>query len=241
MFKTSYSTRLIEKYCKAQCALRASYSPARWVFQHARGGVTFSPLRAYAIDSAPKLSPKELRFRSDESPLHIDVACKHCGFRTAIGKLLARHLSRSHGVKRKSSTWPRDHGVEGLTLQSWDRNGADGHWIVGLDHSAAATSSLDNSRPQDSVSRLRLERSHLDGLERMADPNRKLLVELVQMPHGRGQCIKLGNFDNLALCSCPKQSSKSWTRSPRTLYLSPYLGPTFKAFGRPFPPQSPTA
>lgn len=147
-----------------------SYFPARWVFRHARGDITFSPLRAYAIDSAPKVSPKELRLRSDESPLHIDFACKHCGFRTAIGELLARHLSKSHGVKRKSSTWPRDHGVEGLTLQSWDRNGADGHWIVGLDHSAAATSSLDNSLPQDSVSRFRLERSHRDGLERMADP-----------------------------------------------------------------------
>ena len=91
--------------------------------------------------------------------------------------------------------WLRDHGVEGLTLQSWDRDGADGHWIVGLDHSAAATSSLDNNLPQDSVSRLRLERSHRDGLERMADPNRKLLVGIMQMPHGRGQCIKLRSFE----------------------------------------------
>jgi hypothetical protein len=222
------------------CAQSLIFS-ARWVFRHARGDNTSSPLRAYAIGSAPKLSPKELRLRSDESPLHIDFACKLCGFRTAIGELLARHLSRSHGVKRKSSTRPRGHGVEGLTLQSWDRDGADGHWIVGLDHSAAATSSLDNSLPQDSVSPLRLERSHREGLERMADPNRKLLVGIMQMPHGRGQCIKLGDFDDLALCSCPKQSSKSSTRSPRRLYLSPYLGPTFKAFGRLFPPQSPTA
>jgi hypothetical protein len=210
-------------------------------FRHARGAITFSPLRAYAIDSAPKLSPKELRLPPGESPLHIDLASKHCGFGTAIGKLLARRLSKSHGVKRKSSMWLRDHGVEGLTLQSWDRDGADGHCIVGLDHSAAATSSLDNSLPQDSVSRLRLERSHREGLKRIADPNRKLLVELVQMPHGREQCIKLGNLDNLALCSCPKQSSKSSTRSPRRLYLSPYLRPTFKAFGRPLPSQSPTA
>jgi len=118
---------------------------ARWIFRHARGDNTSSPLRAYAVGSAPKLSPKELRLRSDESPLHIDVTCKHCGLRTAIGELLARHLSKSHGVERKSSTWPRDHGVEELTLQSWDRDGADDHWIAGLNHSVAATSSLDNS------------------------------------------------------------------------------------------------
>ncbi|KAH8621229.1 hypothetical protein IG631_24136 [Alternaria alternata] len=81
----------------------------------------------YAIDSASEVLLRELRLRSDELLLHADSTCKHCGFRTAISELLARHLRR-HTVhpplqqswrKVKSSMWPRDHRVERLVPPSW--------------------------------------------------------------------------------------------------------------------------
>ncbi|PVH90430.1 hypothetical protein DM02DRAFT_507982, partial [Periconia macrospinosa] len=199
-------------------------------------------LRSYII-----LGPKELRLRSDGSPphpyltKHLGIACKHCGFKTTSVQVVGRHLSKDHNVKRKSSMWLRDHVVEGLTLQSWDRNGTYGYWTVALDRSTMANSSFDNSLLQGSVPRLRrLEELHHNELERVAErqkatttstgsldmavntnwmrrtgwnetfagANRKLLVELVQMPRGRGQCINLGTYNDTVLCSGEEDEQK---------------------------------
>jgi len=103
-------------------------------------------LRPYII-----LGPKELRLRSDGSPphpylaKHLGIACKQCGFKTTSVQVVGRHLSKDHGLKRKSSTWLRDYVIERLTFQSWDRNGTYGYWVVALDRLTTATSSFDNS------------------------------------------------------------------------------------------------
>lgn len=44
--------------------------------------------------------------------------------------------------------------------------------------------------------------------ETFAGANRKLLVELVQMPRGRGQRINLGTYDDTVLCSCEEDERK---------------------------------
>jgi hypothetical protein len=96
------------------------------------------------------------------------MMCKHCGQKTTSADVLACHLSKEHGMKRKTSTWLREHGVSGLMLQSWDRNGAYGYWIVKVDRSASASSTFDNSLLQESASRQqRLEQIHRDERERL--------------------------------------------------------------------------
>lgn len=81
---------------------------------------------------------------------------------------MSRHLSAKHGLKRKSSTWLQDHVRRGLMLQSWDRNGAYGYWIVEQDGTSATHSSVDSSLQQTSAPRLqRLEQLHLEGLNRV--------------------------------------------------------------------------
>lgn len=69
-----------------------------------------------------------------------------------------RHLSKTHGMKRKASSSLRDEIVDGILLQSWDQNGACGYWIVKPDSPSLVTSQFDNSLHQISVPRLsRLE------------------------------------------------------------------------------------
>jgi hypothetical protein len=105
------------------------------------------------------LGPKELYVRPDFSPphphlsKHLGMMCKHCGQKTTSADVLARHLSKGHGMKRKTSIWLREHGVSGLMVQSWDRNGAYGYWIVEVDRFASARSTFDNSLLQESASR----------------------------------------------------------------------------------------
>lgn len=142
-----------------------------------------------------------------QSPMHIDLACKHYRSRSAFDELPARHLSKSYRVRRKLSAWPGDHEAEETPLQDLDRHGVDDQQTMGLDRPAAAASSLDNSLPQDPVSRLRLQRSHRSRLGRMANPSREFLMELIQVPHGRERCVKLRIFDGLASPRAAAQSS----------------------------------
>jgi hypothetical protein len=126
-------------------------------------------LRPYTI-----LGPKELRLRPDHAPphphlsKHLGMMCKHCEQKTTSAEILARHLSKEHGMKRKTATWLREHGVSGLMLQSWDRNGAYGYWIVEEDRSTSTSSTFDNTQLQESAPRLqRLEQMHRDERERL--------------------------------------------------------------------------
>jgi hypothetical protein len=56
------------------------------------------------------LGPEALRLRPDGSTPHPhlrvqpSIACVHCAFKTTSHKVLSRHLSKNHGVKRKSSS-----------------------------------------------------------------------------------------------------------------------------------------
>ncbi|KAJ5052595.1 hypothetical protein J3E74DRAFT_469583 [Bipolaris maydis] len=126
-------------------------------------------LRPYTI-----LGPKELRLRPDHSPphphlsKHLGVKRKHCELKTTSTEVLSRHLSKEHGIKRKTTTWRGEHVVNSLMLQSWDRNGAYGYWIVTEeDRSVPISSSFDNSLLQQSVPRMqRLEQLHRDELVR---------------------------------------------------------------------------
>jgi hypothetical protein len=69
------------------------------------------------------LSPDELALRPDRSPPHPHLAvrrgteCKHCGKRSTSVRELGRHLSKSHAMRRKASTWLRDEISDGLDLQ----------------------------------------------------------------------------------------------------------------------------
>jgi hypothetical protein len=62
-------------------------------------------LRPYTI-----LGPKELRLRPDHTPphphlsKHLGMMCKHCRQKTTSVEILARHLSKEHSIKRKTST-----------------------------------------------------------------------------------------------------------------------------------------
>jgi hypothetical protein len=195
-------------------------------------------LRPYTI-----LGPKELRLRANHTPphphlsKHLGMICKHCGHKTTSAEILARHLSKEHGMKRKTSTWLREHGVNGVMLQSWDRNGAYGYWTIKDDRSPAASSSTsDNSLLQESASRLqRLEQLHLDERERLissrkvtndigscdmalntnwmrrtgwaetfAGADRKLLVQLAQIPRDEERNLALGIYDGIAMYSSSK-------------------------------------
>ncbi|KAJ6191987.1 hypothetical protein J3E72DRAFT_443135 [Bipolaris maydis] len=127
-------------------------------------------LRPYTI-----LGPKELRLRPDHFPphphlsKHLGVKCKHCELKTTSTEVLSRHLSKEHGIKRKTAAWRGEHVVNSLILQSWDRNGAHGYWIVTEeDRSVPTSSSFDNSLLQQSVPRMqRLEQLHRDELVRI--------------------------------------------------------------------------
>ncbi|KAF1939465.1 hypothetical protein EJ02DRAFT_497113 [Clathrospora elynae] len=79
-------------------------------------------------------------------------------------------------MKRKTSTWLREHGVSGLMLQSWDRNGAYGYWIVEVDRSASASSPGDMALNTNWMRRT-------GWAETFAGADRKLLVQLAQIPH----------------------------------------------------------
>jgi hypothetical protein len=137
-------------------------------------------LRPYTI-----LGPKELRLPTDHTPphphlaKHLGMICKHCGHKTTSAEILARYLPKEHGMKRKTSTWLREHGVNGVMLQSWDRNGAYGYWTIKDDRSPAASSStFDNSLLQESALRLqRLEQLHLYERERLTS-SRKVTNEI---------------------------------------------------------------
>jgi hypothetical protein len=111
------------------------------------------------------LGLEALRLRPDGSTPHPHlqvqpgVACVHCAFKTTSHEVLSRHLSKNHGVKRKSSSWIRDHVASDLLLQSWGWHSAAGYWIVKPESSPAQA--LDDSMLQDSVPRLtRLEALH---------------------------------------------------------------------------------
>lgn len=210
----------------------------------------------YSKDSARELSrllrpctilgPKELRLQPDHSPphphlsKHLGMMCKHCGQKTTSVEILRRHLSKEHGVKRRTSTWLREHGVDGLMLQSWDRNGTYGYWIVRADPSASAVSTFDNSLLQESASRLhRLEQLHRDERERLAGrqkvtnetgsrdmalntnwmrrngwaetfagADRKLLVQLAEIPRGTEKDLALGVYNSVPMHSCREDESK---------------------------------
>ena len=63
------------------------------------------------------LGPKELRLRPDHSlphphlSKHLGVKCKHCELKTTSTEVLSRHLSKEHGIKRKTAAWRGDiHG-----------------------------------------------------------------------------------------------------------------------------------
>ena len=151
---------------------------------------------------------------------------QNCHQRTARpppAQLPVHPLLQQPWCKVKSSTWPRDHRVEGLAPSNWGQDGEDGsiYCLLELDRSVAAASPLDSSLPQDPASRPRLEQSRHDGLTRMAGSSRELMVVLVQMPHSGGRHIELGGRDDIASCSCPKQSLRSSTKSPRRQYLGP--------------------
>jgi hypothetical protein len=198
-------------------------------------------LKPYTI-----LGPKELPLRPDYAPphphpsKHLGMMCKHCKHKTTSAEILARHLSKEHGVKRKTATWLREHGVSGLVLQSWDRNGAYGYWIVEADRSASASSTFDNSQLQESALRLqRLEQMHRDERERLissqkvtndmgscdmalntnwmrrtgwaetfAGADRKLLVQLAQIPHNTERNMTFGIYDGIAISSSRKDECK---------------------------------
>jgi hypothetical protein len=111
------------------------------------------------------LGPETLRLRPDGSTPHPHlrvqpgIACGHCSLKTTSHEVLSRHLSKNHGVKRKSPTWLHDHVVSGLWLQSWGWHSAAGYWIVKPESSIAQA--LDDSLLQDSMPRLsRLEALH---------------------------------------------------------------------------------
>jgi hypothetical protein len=75
-------------------------------------------------------------------------------------------------MKRKTTTWLRDHAVDGLFLQSWDRNGACGYWIVDLNRTVMANGRFDSSLLQHPIPRLtRLEQLHHDERERITSWN----------------------------------------------------------------------
>jgi hypothetical protein len=199
-------------------------------------------LRPYTI-----LGPKELHLRPDNAPphphlfKHLGMTCKHCGHKTTSAEILARHLSKEHSMKRKTSTWLREHGVTGAVLQCWDRNGAYGYWIVKAGRSPAASSStFDNSLLQESASRLlRLEQLHLDERKRLisnrsvtndigssdmalntnwmrrtcwaetfAGADRKLLVQLAQIPRAAERDLALGVYEGSAMYSSRKDECK---------------------------------
>jgi hypothetical protein len=68
------------------------------------------------------LGPTELRLRPDHSPPHPDLTkhlgmmCKQCRHKTTSAEILGRHLSKEHRVKRKTSTWLREHAASGLSF-----------------------------------------------------------------------------------------------------------------------------
>jgi hypothetical protein len=61
------------------------------------------------------LGPEALRLRPDGSTPHphlqvqSGIGCRHCSLKTTSHEVLSRHLSKNHGVKRKSPTWLHDH------------------------------------------------------------------------------------------------------------------------------------
>jgi hypothetical protein len=168
------------------------------------------------------------------------MMCKHCKQKTTSAEILGRHLSKEHGIKRKTSKWLREHGVDGLVLQFWDRNGAYGYWIVKADRSVSASSTFDNSLLQQSASRLqRLEQLHHDERERLigrqkttseiggrdmalntnwmrrtgwaetfAGADRKVLVQLAQIPRDTEKNLALGVYDGVPMHSRREDESK---------------------------------
>ncbi|PVH94160.1 hypothetical protein DM02DRAFT_200270 [Periconia macrospinosa] len=142
-------------------------------------------------------------------------------------RMLRRHLSKSHGMKRKGSCWLRDETTDGIFLQSWDQKGACGYWIVKPDGLAPVAGQFDDSLHQTSVPRLsRLEelhaaeRQHITSrlsaavvevgsndmalstnwmrrtgwAEMFASANRRLLVQLSQMPYDAREDLSLGTY-----------------------------------------------
>jgi hypothetical protein len=70
------------------------------------------------------LSPKKLARRPDGSLPHPHLAmrrgaeCRHCDERRTSINVLSRHLSKSHGMRRKASSGLRGEIGDGL-FQSW--------------------------------------------------------------------------------------------------------------------------
>ncbi|KAJ6267416.1 hypothetical protein PSV08DRAFT_229224 [Bipolaris maydis] len=127
-------------------------------------------------------------------------------------------------------------------LQSWDRNGAYGYWIVTEeDRSVPISSSFDNSLLQQSVPRMqRLEQLHRDELvrsrgqlkgssidtsspdmalntnwmrrtqwaETFVGADRKLLVQLAQIPCGTGENLEIEIHDGTAISSSKEDELK---------------------------------
>jgi len=188
------------------------------------------------------LGPSELALRPDGSPPHPHLAvrrgaeCKHCGRRSMSVKELGRHLSKSHGMRRKASGWLRDEIRDGLALQSWDFNGARGYWIV-------AGSVDDGLHEKTSTPRLaRLEDLHRAERQRMtsrlstttttttvvnddmalntnwmrrtgwteifAGEDRALLVALAALPHDAKQDLYLGLHGAVKLFSSREDEAK---------------------------------
>ncbi|KAH8686644.1 hypothetical protein GQ44DRAFT_631729, partial [Phaeosphaeriaceae sp. PMI808] len=133
------------------------------------------------------LGPKELRLRPDNSAphpylsKHLGAMCKHCGLKTTSTEVLSRHLSKDHRMKRKTSTWRREHVIDGLMLQSWDRNGAYGYWTLGRIRGHLKESNIDTSSSDMALNTNWMRRTQW--AETFAGADRKLLVQLAQIPH----------------------------------------------------------
>jgi hypothetical protein len=139
-------------------------------------------LRAWVsqyIRSLKLSDPSKLAPRPDGSPYHphlavsLGAACKHCDYRTTSTDLLGRHLVKSHGRKRKSSSWMRDDVIEGVLLQSWVQSGTRGFWIVDRNASVEGVAEELNhaclNHAALASTRTRVEQMHKSERERLVD------------------------------------------------------------------------
>jgi hypothetical protein len=95
--------------------------------------------------------PSQLRPRQDRSEPHPHLSilsgaeCRQCGYRSMSVKLIGRHVSKAHDLKKKRSDWVRDEIIENLSLQSWTQNGPRQYWIVNIGASMPLLGSLESS------------------------------------------------------------------------------------------------
>lgn len=173
--------------------------------------------------------PNDLPLRHDDSEPHPHLSiisgaeCRRCEYRSASVKLVARHLSKVHDVRKGNNNWLRDEIRENVNLQSWTQNGCRKYWSVHSGPSSVLPASPDssprrrrrvNALHEQEEKRLACRDSNVayddTGIDDLASTSnwmhrtswaktyqgvdRRLLLKLREAPEAGGQKLLLGRY-----------------------------------------------